>query len=215
MTKVCFLVSSLCNEGPVNVMYNIIQYMDFSKFKVSIITFIPEKKTTRIKDFQKYPLSIHQLAPETPLNPFALFTALKQEVKLINPDMLHAHCPRSLYLMCFLPRKYKRIYTIHIYPGLQQQILYGKFKGDIVNQLNHFFTRKVDLPIGCSESVGKLYKENKRLGHLLHTQWIFVTHLELRSDLSAKAKKRFRTKRRISDILFLSGASQERRILNY
>ena len=89
MTKVCFLVSSLCNEGPVNVMYNIIQYMDFSKFKVSIITFIPEKKTTRIKDFQKYPLSIHQLAPETPLNPFALFTALKQEVKLINPDMLH------------------------------------------------------------------------------------------------------------------------------
>ena len=161
MTKVCFLVSSLCNEGPVNVMYNIIQYMDFSKFKVSIITFIPEKKTTRIKDFQKYPLSIHQLAPETPLNPFALFTALKQEVKLINPDMLHAHCPRSLYLMCFLPRKYKRIYTIHIYPGLQQQILYGKFKGDIVNQLNHFFTRKVDLPIGCSESVGKLYKENK------------------------------------------------------
>ena len=52
MTKVCFLVSSLCNEGPVNVMYNIIQYMDFSKFKVSIITFIPEKKTTRIKDFQ-------------------------------------------------------------------------------------------------------------------------------------------------------------------
>ena len=61
MTKVCFLVSSLCNEGPVNVMYNIIQYMDFSKFKVSIITFIPEKKTTRIKDFQKYPLSIHQL----------------------------------------------------------------------------------------------------------------------------------------------------------
>lgn len=101
MTKVCFLVSSLCNEGPVNVMYNIIQYMDFSKFKVSIITFIPEKKTTRIKDFQKYPLSIHQLAPETPLNPFALFTALKQEVKLINPDMLHAHCPRSLYLMCF------------------------------------------------------------------------------------------------------------------
>ena len=90
MTKVCFLVSSLCNEGPVNVMYNIIQYMDFSKFKVSIITFIPEKKTTRIKDFQKYPLSIHQLAPETPLNPFALFTAPKQEVKLINPDTLQS-----------------------------------------------------------------------------------------------------------------------------
>ncbi len=161
MIKVCFLVSSLCNEGPVNVMYNIIRYMDFSRFEVSIVTFIPEKKSTRIKDFQEYPLSIHQLAPETPLNPFALFFALKHEVKRIDPDMLHAHCPRSLYLMCLLPRKYRRIYTIHIYPGLQQQVLYGKFKGNIVNQLNHIFTRKVDLPIGCAESVGKLYKENK------------------------------------------------------
>lgn len=136
---------------------------------------LPELRISRSIRFR-----FHQLAPETPLNPFALFTALKQEVKLINPDMLHAHCPRSLYLMCFLPRKYKRIYTIHIYPGLQQQILYGKFKGDIVNQLNHFFTRKVDLPIGCSESVGKLYKENKGWTSLAYPM-VFVTHLELRS----------------------------------
>lgn len=161
MTRICFLVSSLCNEGPVNVMYNIIRYIDFSKFEVSIITLIPEKKTTRMEDFRKYPLSIHQLAPETPLNPLALFMALKREVKSIDPDMLHAHCPRSLYLMCFLPRKYKRIYTVHIYPGLQQQILYGKFKGDIIIRLNNFFTCRVDLPIGCAESVGELYKAHK------------------------------------------------------
>lgn len=160
MTRICFLVSSLCNEGPVNVMYNIIRYIDFSKFEVSIITLIPEKKTTRMEDFRKYPLSIHQLAPETPLNPLALFMALKREVKSIDPDMLHAHCPRSLYLMCFLPRKYKRIYTIHS-PGLHQKILYGKFKGEIVCRLNDFFSLRVDLPIGCSESVGMFYQQNK------------------------------------------------------
>ena len=60
--RVCFVVSSLCNEGPVNVMYNIIQYMDFSKFEVSIITLIPEKKNTRIEDFRKLPVSITQIA---------------------------------------------------------------------------------------------------------------------------------------------------------
>ena len=161
MTKVCFLVSSLCNEGPVNVMYNIIRYIDFSKFEISIITLIPEKKTTRIEDFHKYPIAIHQLAPESSLNPFALFQALRLKIKQINPDMLHAHCPRSLYLMCFLSRKYKRIYTIHIYPGLQQKVLYGKVKGDIVIKLNNFFTHKVALPIGCAESVGELYKKYK------------------------------------------------------
>lgn len=159
--RVCFAVSSLCNEGPVNVMYNIIQYMDFSKFEVSIITLIPEETNTRIEDFKKLPVSIHQLAPVKKLNPLAMFLAFRKEVIRINPDMVHSHCPRSFYFSVFLPKKYKRIYTIHIYPGLQQEILYGKVKGKIVNQLNHVFTCFMDLPIGCAESVGELYKQNK------------------------------------------------------
>lgn len=161
--RVCFAVSSLCNEGPVNVMYNIIQYMDFSKFEVSIITLIPEETNTRIEDFKKLPVTIHQLAPRKKPGPLAMFRAFRKEVMRIDPDMVHSHCPRSFYFSAFLPKKYKRVYTIHIYPGLQQEILYGKVKGKIVNQLNHVFTRFMDLPIGCAESVGALYQKNKGL----------------------------------------------------
>lgn len=161
--RVCFAVSSLCNEGPVNVMYNIIQYMDFSKFEVSIITLIPEEVNTRIEDFRKLPISIRQLAPVKKPSPITMFQAFRKEVIRLNPDMVHSHCPRSFYFSCFLPKKYKRVYTIHIYPGLQQEILYGKVKGKIVNQLNHLFTRWMDLPIACAESVGILYKKNKGL----------------------------------------------------
>lgn len=159
--RVCFAVSSLCNEGPVNVMYNIIQYMDFSRFDVNIITLIPEENNTRIEDFRKLPISIHQLFPDKKPGPVAMFKAFRQEVIRIAPDMVHSHCPRSFYFSGFLPRKYKRVYTIHIYPGLQQKILYGKIKGNIVIGLNHFFTRWMDLPIACAESIGKLYKKNK------------------------------------------------------
>ncbi|MDR1201545.1 MAG: glycosyltransferase [Tannerellaceae bacterium] len=161
MIKVCFLVSSLANEGPVNVMYNIIKYMDLSIFDVSVITLIPEKTTSRIESFQQLPIAIHQLAKQEFLNPLQLFLRLKEKVREIDPHMLHAHCPRSLYLMCFLPKRYKRIYTIHIYPGLQQQILYGGWKGDLVVLLNNYFTRRTDLPIGCAESVSALYKQHK------------------------------------------------------
>lgn len=48
------------------------------------------------------------------------------------------------------------------------------------------------------------------MGHLLHTQWIFVTHLELRSDLSAKAKKRFRLKDDIRYFIFIGRFSGEK-----
>ena len=139
MTKVCFIVSSLCNEGPVNVMYNIIQYMDFSIFDVSIVTLIPEKVNSRIEEFKSFPIKIYQIAPGKSCNTFSLYFRLRSTISSINPDMLHAHCPRSLYLMNFLPRKFKRIYTIHIYPGLQQEILYGKTKGRIVNFLKPLF----------------------------------------------------------------------------
>lgn len=161
MTKVCFIVSSLCNEGPVNVIYNIIRYMDFSLFEVFIITLIPEKKSSRLKDFKQLPIQIHQLAPKKFLKPWNMFFQLKNKVGEINPDILHSHCPRSLYLSYFLPNKYKKVYTIHIYPGLQQEILYGKWKGKIVNILNHYFTYRMDLAIGCAESVGSLYLQNK------------------------------------------------------
>lgn len=159
--KLCYLISSLCNEGPVNVVFNIIRYIDFTKFDVCIVTFIPEKENSRMEEFRKIPVEIHQLSPNKMIGILAIYSLLKKELNKIQPNELHAHCPRSLYLMPFLPKRYKKIYTIHIYPGEQQLQLYGKWKGRIVIWLNHFFTKMCDMPIGCAESVGEQYKINK------------------------------------------------------
>ncbi|GHU59810.1 glycosyl transferase [Bacteroidia bacterium] len=161
MIKICFVISSLVNEGPVNVMYNIIQYMDFKVFEVSVVTLIPERTNSRMDDFRQLPISIHSLTEQKHLNPLQMFRGLKKTVRELNPHILHAHCPRSLYLTSFLPRQYKRVYTIHIYPGFQQIIKYGRLKGSVVVRLNNYFTRKMDLPIGCAESIGDLYKQHK------------------------------------------------------
>lgn len=159
--KLCYLVSSLCNEGPVNVIYNIVKYIDYDKFDVSIVTFIPEKENSRMEEFKLFPIHIYQLSANRTLGLYKLYGLLKKQVNEICPDELHAHCPRSLYLMPFLPKKYKKIYTIHIYPGEQQLKLYGILKGKIVIALNHFFTKRIDLPIACAESVAEKYKEEK------------------------------------------------------
>lgn len=159
--KVCYLVSSLCNEGPVNVIYNIIRYINFKRFDVSVITFIPEKTNTRIDEFRRLPIEIHQLNKDISNGMFVIYKQLKVKLAEINPDELHAHCPRSLYLLPFLSKQYKKLYTIHIYPGKQQLMLYGKFKGRIVITLNHIFTRMCDKPIGCSENIGMQYKQKK------------------------------------------------------
>lgn len=160
-TKVCFVISSLSNQGPPNVVYNIIQYMNFTKFDVSIITMVDEQKITRIDEFRSLPIRVIQMHPDGVQNPIAMYKTLKKTVERINPDILHTHCPRSMFLVPFLPKKYKKMETVHIFPGIQQKVMYGKVKGQIVIWLSHFFTKKMDLPIACSESVAQSYWEEQ------------------------------------------------------
>ena len=159
-TKVCYVISSLSNQGPPNVLYNIIQYMDFSKFDVSIVTMVNEQEISRIDEFRALPIQVIQMHPDGVQNPVSMFFTLKRVIKEIDPDILHAHCPRSLMLIPFLPKKYKKWETIHIYPGLQQKVMYGNVKGQIVIWLSHFFNMKMNKPIACSESVANSYYEH-------------------------------------------------------
>lgn len=159
--KICYAISSLSNQGPPNVLFNIIQYMNFEKFDVSIITMVPEQAISRFDEFRELPIEVYQLSPDKFLNPVKMFFELKRQIDKINPDIIHTHCHRSLWLVPFLSKKYKKVHTIHIYPGYQQEVMYGSLKGRLIVGLENFFTSKMDLPIGCAESVGTLYKENK------------------------------------------------------
>ena len=159
--KVCYVISSLSNQGPPNVLYNIVKYMDFSRFDVFIITMVEEQKISRIEDFKALPIKVIQMSPYKTLLPLAMYRTLKKNVELIDPDILHTHCPRSMFLVPFLPKKYKKMETVHIYPGIQQKVMYGNIKGQVVIWLSHFFTKKMDLPIACSESVAQSYWDNQ------------------------------------------------------
>lgn len=155
--KVCYVISSLSNQGPSNVLYNIIKYMDFDTFDISIVTMVNEQETTRIDEFRRLSINIVQMHPDGVQNPFTMYRTLKKTIKELNPDILHTHCPRSMFLVPFLPKRYKKVETVHIFPGIQQKVMYGKLKGQIVIWLSHFFTKKMDLPIACSESVAQSY----------------------------------------------------------
>ena len=152
--KVCYVISSLSNQGPPNVLYNIVKYMDFSRFDVFIITMVEEQKISRIEDFKALPIKVIQMSPYKTLLPLAMYRTLKKNVELIDPDILHTHCPRSMFLVPFLPKKYKKMETVHIYPGIQQKVMSGNIKGQVVIWLSHFFTKKMDLPIACSKLLG-------------------------------------------------------------
>ena len=76
--KICFLVSSLANEGPVNVLYNIVRYMDPQTYDMAVLTLIPEKKSSRLNDFEKLPLRIIPIEGRGLFKPLNLYQKFKK-----------------------------------------------------------------------------------------------------------------------------------------
>jgi glycosyltransferase involved in cell wall biosynthesis len=159
--KICYVVSSLANEGPVNVMYNIINFIDLSIFKITVVTLVPEKEHSRMDDFLKLNIDVIQLSKQNQIKGMiGKAVSFGKLIKKINPNIIHSHCPRSLIYISFLPKKYKKVYTAHIFPGVQQIALYGRFKGKIIIKLCNFLMMRMDLPIACSESVSEEFLDH-------------------------------------------------------
>jgi glycosyltransferase involved in cell wall biosynthesis len=149
--KICYTISSLNKEGPVNVLLNIVSNLDLSKFDVHIITLNPEKQNSIINAFNKFSLTIHQLN----LKGKSLFPPIITYNKIINkisPDIVHSHCLMSLMLNFIFSRD-KSVHTVHIYPGIQTIKKKGFLLGSILLAVNKFFTKKIKFPIACSKSV--------------------------------------------------------------
>lgn len=208
--KVCYVISSLSNQGPPNVLYNIIKYMDLSKFEISIITMVEEQKISRIEEFRALPIQVVQMSPNKTQNPFAMFKTLKKTVEKLNPDILHTHCPRSMFLVPFLSKKYKKMETVHIYPGIQQKVMYGKLKGQIVIWLSNFFTKKMDEPIACSESVARSYWEEQHYRMKAIPNGCSLPLWKENKEQKFALRKRFGLKEEVKYFIFIGRFSNEK-----
>lgn len=162
--KICYVVSSLCNEGPVNVMYNIIQYLDFNKFEVYIITLREEKDNSLYDKFAGLPIEIEQLNIRSKLiNIPKILIALRNKLKKINPVLLHTHCPRSLFLSSVLSSSYIKVHTIHNLPGLVEKSLYGNITGAVTVKLILYSLKKINNPITCAEYIKNYLLEKHKI----------------------------------------------------
>ena len=164
--KVCYVISSLNKEGPVNVLFNIVSHLDSSKFDIHIVTLNPEKGDSIIDSFNKLPLTIHQLnlKSKSKIPPISRF---KNIVRKILPDIIHSHCLQSL-LLNFLFTKKNSVHTVHIYPGIQTIKKKGMFLGTILAFINKFLTKAIKHPVACSKSIADMFFEtdNYKMRHI-------------------------------------------------
>lgn len=158
-----YVVSSLSKQGPVQVLYDIVSNLDYSKYNVSLITLKEEGVNSLYEEFSKLPLKITQYKNISKFNIYAFYKNLKSYIYKNEIDIAHSHCFRSLLLIFFLRRKVITFHTIHIYPGLQTKTMNGKLLGAIVNIITKYAIKRINCPVACSKSLAQELIENDKI----------------------------------------------------
>lgn len=100
--------------------------------------------------------------------------------------------------------------TVHIYPGIQQKVMYGKLKGQVVIWLSNFFTKKMDEPIACSESVAQSYwdEQHFRMKAIPNGCSLPLWHTDYNQKESLR--KQFGLKKNVKYFIFIGRFSNEK-----
>lgn len=167
MKKLVFLISSLADEGPTRILLNIIHNLDLSIFDVTVVTLVAEKNGSIKSRFDNVGV---RLVLECRFEGggadgyLGKYLALRKYLRKSEVNVVHAHCPRSLIFIAGLRfMRVKRIYTAHIYPGIQTIALYGPVKGRAIAWVSKVLYRFVDKVVACSKSVSDEFLKNDNL----------------------------------------------------
>ncbi|MBK8807394.1 MAG: glycosyltransferase [Bacteroidales bacterium] len=149
-TKICFIIASLVQSGPVNVLFNIIKYSDYSCFDIYLVTLFKESKHTRLQDFEKLPISLitHNYSKK---NIYGLLKAVPKTIKTIKPDVIHSFCIGSMLILSFLRAKTLKMHTINVDPKEQYPKKYGFIYGNLLSYLSLKLYSRMDCLVCCAE----------------------------------------------------------------
>lgn len=145
--KILYLITSLRNSGPVNVLYSIIESLDRSSFIPLIITLKEESDDTRIHDFENLGVEVHSLAGSR--------IKLKRIKKYIFKNQIlivHSHGFLPDLICSKLPNNVIKISTMHNYPFEDYRWSFGKIKGFILAVVHVVIQRNL-YTVACSKTV--------------------------------------------------------------
>lgn len=160
MKKIGYIVSTLENSGPVNIIYNIVKYLDKQIFDIYIYTLSNEKINSRKKEFEDLGCIVKKINITNKEIIFGKVCELEKILKEDQIQLLHSHCLRSNIILSKIKIKIKKICTIHANIKEDYSFKFGKLKGIILEKIYLKTLKKINYKICCSKSV---YKDMKKL----------------------------------------------------
>ena len=154
--KILYVVSTLKSSGPINVLFNLVKYLNRDKFEPLILTLSPESQNSSWSSFQKLGVQINSLNLSRLQGFLSGKSALNTFVEKLCPDVIHTHGIRADMLSAKCLKKYQRVTTIHNYPYDDYIMKYGKLRGNYMAWKHLQAFRQIDFPVAISDSLAKM-----------------------------------------------------------
>ncbi len=155
--KVLYVVTRCMKSGPIQVISNIVRYMDRDKFEIYLVSLYDENANRSIlSEMRKMVIFEH-----INVTKFDVITGnykrLKQYISSLSPDVIHS---TGLIPDYIIGKHYyqKQVIISHANDVIDYEMLYGKFIGRLLSNWHIGIMRKAKVTIACSESLSDFYK---------------------------------------------------------
>lgn len=155
MKTVVYIISTLKRTGPVNILFDIIKYLDRSRYKPVIITLSPEEGNSRYNDFLALDVTIKTQTVSRSLAAGKDLRALKKMMSELKPAAIHTIGFRADVLGRLCLKKYYKVSSQLNYPFDDYVMTYGKLKGGIMASLTVWSLRSFNHAITCAQDVAE------------------------------------------------------------
>lgn len=160
--KILFLITRCPKSGPIEVLKNIIKYLDRNSFTLFLISMFPEDKENSILEtfnknfyYEYIPMSKADIL-------LGRDNKLNCAIKKINPDVIHSTGVFADYEIC---KNYsgRQLVIAHNYVNEDYQMLYGKVIGNLLSALQMKAMKRAAITVACSESLANIYAKKEDL----------------------------------------------------
>lgn len=160
MVKIAYVINYIVKNGPSSVVLNIINNLDKTKYKVTLITLFDGNDADVVNKLRNNEVEVYECSS---LNRMGCILGQSKEFDTIimkkQFDILHTHGLIPDVLSSRLKLKVKKITTIH--NNMYEDYLdsYGWMKSRIYIPLHLSALKKIDVCVGCSKSVYDVMKK--------------------------------------------------------
>lgn len=152
--SLCYVLNSIKNCGPVNILYSMIKGLDLNKYNVTIITLIDDNDIEYMKKFTCENLKVINFDYPKSKGTLLKGKEISRRINDFKFDIIHVHGNITAFLVKFV--KAKKVITVHNKLYEDFKTTYGYFIGWIINKIYIRLMKKYNYVIGCSKSSGKI-----------------------------------------------------------